>query len=122
VDQQLSHQVLGLIFGLAVRDGALADAEIAFMNRTYAKLGLPTDPDSWAMPIADPEAAAAALSAMPKDVQLEALNLLVSVAAVDGVVHEAERRFLDAAAKVVGWTAAQLEERIVDALLAAEAH
>ena len=116
MDQELRRRVLGLIFGVTVRDGKLTDAEIAFMDRTCAAFGIPSDLDSWTMPVADPDIAAAQLRAMPKAVQQQALGLLVRAAAVDGVVHEAERQFLEAAATAVGWTTAQLEERIVETL------
>ena len=48
--------------------------------------------------------------------QKEALSLLIGAAAVDGVVHEAERQLLEAAALAIGWTSEKLEERIVEAL------
>jgi hypothetical protein len=120
MDAELRRRALGLIFGLTVRDGKLTDAEIAFMDRTCAAFGIPSDRDSWTMPIADPQVAAAELRAMPKQAQQETLGLLVQAAAVDGVVHEAERQFLQAAAKAIGWTAAQLEQRIVETLSAVD--
>jgi uncharacterized tellurite resistance protein B-like protein len=120
MDARVAHKVLGLIFGVTVKDGKLTDSEIAFMDRACAKLGIPTDRESWSMPIADPDDAAAQLRAMPKQVQQDVIGVLVDAAAVDGVVHVAERRFLETAAKVVGWTTAQLEERIVQALSAVD--
>jgi hypothetical protein len=118
MDARTGRKVLGLIFGVAVKDGKLTDSEIAFMDRACAKLGIADHRDSWSMPIADPDDAVAQLRAMPKKVQQETLGVLVEAAAVDGVVHAAERRFLEALAKAAGWTDAQLEERIVTALLA----
>jgi uncharacterized tellurite resistance protein B-like protein len=120
MDVELARKVLGLIFGVSVRDGKLTDSEIAFLDRAYESFGVAKQRRPWAMPIADPDAAAATLRGMPKDVQQEALGLLVEAAAVDGVVHDAERRFLEAAAQAVGWTSAELEERIVETLSALE--
>jgi hypothetical protein len=118
MDARNAHKVLGLIFGVTVKDAKLTDSEIAFMDRACSKLGISTERDSWSMPIADPDDAVAQLRAMPKQVQQEALGVLVEAAAVDGVVHAAERRFLEALAKAAGWTDAQLEEQIVKALSA----
>jgi uncharacterized tellurite resistance protein B-like protein len=117
MDQHMARKVIALIFGVSVRDGELSDAELAFIGRVYAKLGVPDDRGM--MPIADPEAAAASLRGMPKEVQEEALGLLIGAAAVDGVIHNAERHFLEAAAEAIGLNSAQLEERIVEALAAA---
>jgi uncharacterized membrane protein YebE (DUF533 family) len=120
MDAHMARTVARLVFGVAVKDGNLSDAEIACLDRTCAKFGVPMGRDSWAMPIADPADAAAQLAAMPAEVQHETLDLLVEAAAVDGVVHDAERRFLEAAAKAIGWTTAQLEEQIVEKLAAAK--
>lgn len=120
MDESLRRKVLGLIFGLTVRDGKLADSEIEFVNRTYQAFGIPRDRDSWVMPIGDPEEAAEELRAMPAEAQQEAVMLLIEAAAVDGVIHEAERAYLDAVAAVVGLTDEQLEEHIVEKLAAVE--
>jgi hypothetical protein len=116
MDAQLGRRVIGLIFGLTVRDGKMTDSETAFIHRAHAALGVPMDRSAWTLPVADPDEAAAELRAMPKEVQREALGLLVEAAAVDGVVHPREREFLEAAAKAIGWTSAQLEEQLVNAL------
>ncbi|MBW2528396.1 MAG: hypothetical protein JRI23_29745 [Deltaproteobacteria bacterium] len=120
MDAEFRRRVLGLIFGLTVKDGQLSDSEIAFMERTYAAFGVPTDKESWVMPVSDPEDAVAELRAMPDEARQEALGLLIEAASVDGVIHEAERSYLVAAAEAVGWTAEQLEEKIVDQLAQAD--
>jgi uncharacterized tellurite resistance protein B-like protein len=120
LDEALRRKVLGLIFGLTVRDGELSDSEIAFMNRMYTAFDIPRDKESWVMPIGDAEEAAAELRAMPEDAQREALLLLIEAAAVDGVIHEAERAYLDVVAAAVGWTTEELEEQIVEKLAAVD--
>jgi uncharacterized tellurite resistance protein B-like protein len=116
MDAEFRRKVLGLIFGLTVKDGDLSDSEIAFMERTYAAFGVPTEKDAWVMPVGDPEDAAAELQAMPEEAQKEALALLIEAAAVDGVIHEAERAYLDVASAAIGWTSEQLEAQIVEKL------
>lgn len=120
MDAEHRQKVLGLIFGLTIRDRELSDTEIAFMERTYAAFGVPTDRESWVMPVADPVEAASALRAMPEATQAEAMELLIAAAAVDGVIHEAERAYLDTVAEAVGWSPEQLEQRIVDTLSAVD--
>jgi uncharacterized membrane protein YebE (DUF533 family) len=120
MDADIARTVVLLVFGVVVKDGRLTDAELAFLARTRAKFGISADQDAWAMPIADQAIAAQRLSAMPTEVQEEALGLLVEAATLDGVVHDAERRFLEAAAKAIGWTPEHLEEQIVERLSAAE--
>lgn len=114
-----ARKVLRLIFGVTVRDGRLTDAELAFLDRAMARYGLPAE-ESVGMPIADPEDAAAALRTLTRAAQAETMGLLIEAAALDGVVHDAERRFLVAAAQAVGWTSEQLEERMVELLSAAD--
>lgn len=120
MDVALRRRVLGLIFGITVKDGQLADSEIAFMERTYAAFGVPTDKESWVMPVGDPADAAAELRAMPPDAQQEAMMLLIEAAAVDGLIHEQEREYLDMVADAVGWTPAELEEQLVGKLASAD--
>lgn len=120
MDVELRRRVLGIIFGLTVKDGELSDSEIAFMERTYAAFGVPTDKESWVMPVGDPDEAAEELRAMPDEAREEALTLLIEAAAVDGVIHAAERAYLDVVASAVGWTSDQLEKRIIDQLAAVD--
>jgi uncharacterized tellurite resistance protein B-like protein len=121
MDVPTAFKVARLVFSVTVRDGKLTDPEVAFMDRVAAKFGIPTGRDSWTMPIADPETAAAELEALPPEVQQEALGLLVEAATVDSEVHDAERRFLETAANAIGWTPAQLEKKIAYKLAVAKA-
>ena len=118
MDKATAFKVARLVFAVTVRDGKLTEAETAFMDRVNAKLGLPTGRDSWAMPITDPESSIAELKALPPDVQQETFRLLVEAAAVDGVVHAAERHLLEAAAEAIGGTRAQVDQWIAYALTA----
>jgi hypothetical protein len=120
MEANVARTVVRLIFGVAVKDGRLTDAEIAFLARTRAKFGIPADQDAWAMPIADATMAAQQLAAMPAEVQEEALTLLVEAATLDGVVHDAERRFLETSAEAIGWTKERLEARIIERLSVTE--
>jgi uncharacterized tellurite resistance protein B-like protein len=121
MDVPTAFKVARLVFCVTVRDGKLTDAEVAFLDRVNAKFGLPTGRDAWAMPIMDAESAAAELKALPPDVHQEAIHLLVDAATVDGVVHDAERRFLETAAEAIGWAPKQLEKRIAYSLAVAKA-
>lgn len=116
MDAESRRKALGMIIGLGMRDGKMSQAEVAFIDRTATALGIRFDEGCRTMPIADPKLAVAALREMPKDVQKEVLGVLIEAAAIDGVVHDAERRFLLTAAEAVGWTAAELEDRIVEIL------
>lgn len=118
MDKATAFRVARLVFAVTVRDGKLTDAEKAFLDRVNATLGLPTGPDSWAMPITDPESAIVELKALAPEVQQETFRLLVEAAAVDGVVHDAERHMLEAAAAAIGGTREQVDQWIAYALTA----
>jgi uncharacterized tellurite resistance protein B-like protein len=116
MDAESRRKVLGMLIGLSMREGKMSQAEVAFIDRTAAALGICMDEGCRTMPIADPKLAVATLRDMPAEVQREVLRVLIEAAAVDGVVHDDERRFLLTAAEAVGWTASDLEDRIVELL------
>jgi len=115
VDVADRRKICQLVAGILVSDDDFADAERSFLQRIYARFGLP--PDEWAevQPIAV-GAAAATLRELPADTHAKVVALLVEAAIADGVVDARERVYLLVVAAAMGIDAIAMEQRIAKRL------
>lgn len=120
MDESTGRKVCGLIVGMVITDGELTGEENAFVGRLMARFGIKHSDDVLIRPVASGAKAAEILKKLPAQVQQEAFELLIQAAAADGKIVAAERTYLDAVAAVVGSSAERLEERLADALAAAD--
>lgn len=117
MDPEVARKVCGVVAGLIETDGGLNTAEHVFLRRVLKRFGLRENGDDAPVPPLDRPEAVKALSAMSDEVRIEALELLIEAAIVDGNVVPLEQRFLAEAASVLGIDEAELEARLVDRLL-----
>lgn len=116
MDDALRTKICRLLAGIVVADDDLDDKEDAFIDRMLAKFGLPSETRDAIFPIIDRDEAATEMRSLPKDVQLEALALLVEAAIADGKVVPEERDYLRAVADAIGVGDADIDARIARAM------
>jgi uncharacterized tellurite resistance protein B-like protein len=116
MEAALRTRVARLIAGLVVSDDDLDPAEEAFLDRMLARFGIAEEQRESIFPIVDRSEAAAEVRALPGDVQLEALALLIEATAADGKIADEEREYLRAVAEAIGVGDQELESRIQGAL------
>jgi len=112
MDEHMSRTVCQLIAGIIVADDDLDPAEDAFVERMLASFELAPEARKSMFPIVDRQEAAAAMRALPPEVQVYTLAVLVQAAAVDGRVVPREREFLYAVASAMGVDKTELDDRI----------
>ena len=115
MDDADRRKICQLVAGILVSDDHFADAERAFLQRIYARFGLPDDEWTRTEPI-PAGAASAALRALPQDAQAKVVALLVEAAVADGVVDASERVYLLVVAAALGIDAVAMEQRITQRL------
>src|SRR5688572_26072148 len=101
-------RICRLVAGLVVTDDDLDEREDAFIERMLATFGIPWTDRNLTFPTVDGGEAAAALRAMSKEMQDQAVDLLVRAAAADGKIVPEERAYLLAVAEAVGMTPEEL--------------
>ncbi len=111
MDDADRRRICQLVAGILVSDEHLSAPEESFLQRVFARFGLP--PEEWGSiaPVAAGPASAE-LRALPRDLQAKVLALLVEAALADGEVDVRERVFLLVAAAALQIDADQLEQRI----------
>jgi hypothetical protein len=100
-----------LVAGILLADDHLADDEKTFLDRVYARSGVPVEERESIRPIPVGEASAA-LRDLPKEVQTQVAALLVEAAVADGVIDARERVYLLVVAAAMGIDAVAMEQRI----------
>lgn len=116
MDAHTARQVCRLIAGIVVSDEDLSPEEDAFVDRMLERFGIPLEERDVVFPIIYAVDAAAALKALPDEIRLEAFDLLIEAAALDGTIAPEELGYLDAVREVVGATDADLSARLNEAL------
>lgn len=104
-------KICQLVAGILVSDEHFSEAEQSFLQRVYARCGLPMDEWATVEPIPVGEASAA-LRALPEDARVKVAALLVEAAVADGIVDARERVYLLVAAAAMGIDAVVMEQRI----------
>lgn len=112
MDQELRRSVCRLIAGIVVSDDDLDPAEDTFVDRMIARFGLAEEGRDAIFPIVDRTEAAANIRTLPRQVQTEALDLLIEASLADGKVVADERAYLDAVAAEMGLSASALQAAI----------
>jgi uncharacterized tellurite resistance protein B-like protein len=112
MDEETRRLVCRLIAGIVVVDDHLARKEDRFLDRLLSRFQFPVDERGFCFPIMDGEEAASALRGLPSAVQEETLALLIEAAAADKEYAEEERDYLHTVGKVIGVTAAEIDERV----------
>lgn len=110
MDEATRIKICGLIAGMLSSDREIHEEEAAFLQRMRVRFELPKG--TAIDPATDPDAAVAALRALPAESREQALDLIIEAAAVDGSVSDAERGLLGAVAAVAGVSPEALEERV----------
>ena len=100
-----------LVAGILLADDHLADDEKTFLDRVYARSGVPVEERESIRPIPVGEASAA-LRDLPREVQTQVAALLVEAAVADGVIDARERVYLLVVAAAMGIDAVAMEQRI----------
>lgn len=104
-----------LVAGVLTADDDFADVEKRFLQRIYARLGLP--PEEWETVEPIPlSAATAALRRLPAEMHTKVAALLVEAAIADGIVEPRERAYLLVAAAAMGVDPLEMEQRIANRL------
>lgn len=116
MDSETRHNVCRLIAGLVVSDDDFAPEEEAFIERMLKRFDV-AERDT-IFPIVSHDEAAAQMRVLPKDVQQEAIALLVEAAAADGKIADEERAYLRVVGEVVGLDAAAIDAKLKAALAA----
>jgi uncharacterized membrane protein YebE (DUF533 family) len=115
VDVEDRRRICRLVAGLLVSDDEFAPAEKSFLQRIYARFGLP--PDEWEklepIPVGE---ASGALHELPAEMHTRVAALLVEAAIADGVIDARERVYLLVAAAAMGIDAVEMEQRIAKRL------
>ncbi len=113
MDDNTGRRVCELVMGIIATDHELHPTELQFMLKTFKTFGVATGEDDEALtPATRAFEAAKAMNELPAHVREEAIELLLTSAAVDGKVVEAERVFLHAVAKAAGITPEAIDGRI----------
>ena len=118
MDDKTRRKICQLIAGLVVSDDDLDPTEDAFIDRLFAKFGFEAEARSTMFPIVDREEAAAAMKALPEQMQGYVLDMLIEAAAADGKVVSSEQRFLESVGKALGLDLDDLRQRINERLTA----
>jgi uncharacterized tellurite resistance protein B-like protein len=100
-----------LVTGIVLADDHLAEEERSFLQRVYARSGLPAAEWDSIRPIPAGEAAPA-LRSLPSELQAKVAALLVEAAVADGIVDARERVYLMVVAAAMGIDALAMEERV----------
>jgi uncharacterized tellurite resistance protein B-like protein len=111
VDDSERRMLCQLVAGVVLADGHLADDEKRFVERVYARAGLPEGSWETLRPIPVGEASAA-MRELPRALQTQVAALLVEAAVADGVIHPRERVYLLVVAAAMGLDAVVMEQRI----------
>jgi len=112
VDDKTRRKICQLIAGLVVADDDLDPTEEAFIERLLAKCGFEPETRGTLFPIVDREEAAAAMKALPEQVQAYVLDMMIDAAAADGKVVATEQRFLETVGEALGIDLEELRQRI----------
>jgi uncharacterized tellurite resistance protein B-like protein len=112
VDKELRQKICRLIAGIVVSDDDLEASEEAFLDRMLAKFEIPQSERDTIFPIVDREEAAAAIRALPGDLQKTVLSLLIEAAAADGKIAPEERTYLKVVADEMGVEAAEVDREL----------
>jgi uncharacterized tellurite resistance protein B-like protein len=114
LDVELRHTVCRLIAGLVVSDDDFAPEEEVFIERMLKRFGV-SDRET-IFPIVAHDEAAARMRELPRDVQEEAMGLLLEAAAADGKITDEETAYLGIVGEVLGLDAAAIDARVRGAL------
>lgn len=120
MDKDIARKICELLAGILVADGQLHPTESALFDRVLKALGMVEGPGAEIAPTLTGEAAAQAMAELPKAARLDALDLLIDGAIVDGKVLPSEQEYLSAVASALGMGVDELDERVADRLLDAE--
>ena len=115
MDIEERDKVCRLIEAVISADGVVTDAERDFLHRVIQRFGLPAR-DGSPMSRGTFGETTTTLRALPADVQLRVMALLVEAACVDGRIDPQERALLLASGAALGIDATVLEERITSRL------
>ena len=116
MEKELAKKVCRLVAGIIVSDDDLDAAEDAFIDRMLAKFGIPGEERDSIFPIVDKSEAVEAMRELPRDVQQEALALLMDAACADGKVVDEERAYLHTVGAEIGMAGKDIDARIEAAL------
>jgi uncharacterized tellurite resistance protein B-like protein len=116
MDEQMRRKVCRLIAGIVVVDDDLDPAEDAFVDRMLDRFALPRAERDALFPIMDEAEAVAEVKSLPRDVQLEAFDLLVQAAAADKKYASEERTYLRAVGEAIGLSDEDIARRVDRAL------
>jgi uncharacterized tellurite resistance protein B-like protein len=105
-----------LIAGIVVADDDLDETEDKFVDRMLRHFSLSSEERDALFPIMDAQEAADEFRALPNDVRLQAFDLLIEAAAVDGRYTEEEKGYLHAVADVIDIKAAEVDKRVAELL------
>jgi len=112
MDENTRRMVCRLIAGIVVVDDDLDESEDMFLDRMLAQFGLTSDERDVLFPIMDAKEAAIEFLALPPAVHMEALDLLVQAASIDGRYADEEREYLHSVCAVVGVDPVQVDRRV----------
>jgi uncharacterized tellurite resistance protein B-like protein len=112
LDKDLRHRVCRLIAGLVVADDDLDANEDAFIDRMLERFEIPLAERDTIFPIVDRSEAAEAIKALPGDVQMEALKLLIEAASSDGKIVKEERDYMHTVGEALGIATADMDQRL----------
>lgn len=122
MDDVTRRRVCELIAGIVATDMELHPAELEFMLRTFQAFGIASgDEDEAICPTVTPIEAAKMMSDLPPEVRLEAIELLLKGAVIDGKVTPQERDWLLGVGRAAGLSRDEVDDRIAEALLAGDA-
>lgn len=116
MDAELAKKVCQLVAGIVITDEDLDPREEAFVERMLVGFGLDSDQRDVIFPLVDAEEAASAIAEMPREIQEEALRLLLEAAAADGKVVPEEREYLHAVARAMSVSDQEIERRLAQQL------
>jgi uncharacterized tellurite resistance protein B-like protein len=120
MDDSVRRNVCRLIAGIVVSDEDLSPEEDAFVDRMLERFGIPLSDREVIFPIVDSSDAAEAMRALEPAVRVDAFNLLLEAAAVDGSIAPEELTYLEAVADVVGVSRDDLGDKLGEALRASK--
>ena len=116
MDAHTARQVCRLIAGIVVSDDDLSPEEDAFVNRMLERFGIPLEEREVVFPTIYAVDASSTLKGLPEEIRMEAFDLLIEAAALDGTIAPEELGYLDAVREVVGASEEELSKRLNEAL------